>query len=335
MPRSRTPALAAVRRRRWLFACAAALAARPIATMAQSGYPVRPVTLVVPYPAGGANDAIGRLLGQRLGEGLGQAVVVDNRPGAGTTIGAALVAKAPADGYTLLLGSLASQAVGPQLLAKVDYDPMRDFAPVGLIGLAPTIATVARDSAYTHLAQLVAAAREKPGEVMYGSAGNGSPPHLAGELFAQAAGVRMTHVPYKGGNAHILDLIGGRLAVIFDTTTGAMPLIRSGKLRAIAVAAPARLAELPDVPTFAEAGYPRFEVNAWYALYAPARTPQPVVARLGAELGRVMGLPDVDERLRGFAVRPAYGTPRELEAFTHAEYEKYGGVIRAAGIRPD
>ena len=300
-----------------------------------SAYPDHPVTLVVPYPAGGANDAIGRLVAQKLGEALGQSVVVDNRPGAGTTIGAGMVAKAAPNGYTLLLGSLASHAVSPQLLPGVTYNARKDFAPIGLIGLAPTIATVNNDSPYTTLGQIVEAARHKPGDVMYGSAGTGSPLHLAGELFSQASGTKMTHVPYKGGNAHTMDLMGGRLSVIFDTTTSAMPMIRGGKLRPIAVAAPARLAELPNVPTFAEAGYPNFSVNAWYALYAPAQTPAPIVERLSVELGKIMKAGDVIDKLRGFAVTPAYGTPQELAVFTQSEYAKYGKVIKSADIRAD
>jgi tripartite-type tricarboxylate transporter receptor subunit TctC len=326
------------RRRACLMAGAALALGLCAATgaQAQSGdYPNHLVTLVVPYPAGGANDAIGRLVAQKLGEALNQSVVVDNRPGAGTTIGAGMVAKAPANGYTLLLGSLASHAVSPHLLPGVTYDALKDFAPVGLIGLAPTIATVSTESPYTTLGQLVEAAKQKPGEVMYGSAGNGSPLHLAGELFSQASGTKMTHVPYKGGNAHTMDLMGGRLSVIFDTTTSAMPLIRGGKLRPIAVAAPTRLAELPNVPTFAEAGYPNFAVNAWYALYAPAQTPAPVIDRLSTELGKIMKMPDVIEKLKGFAVTPAYGTPKELASFTQAEYAKYGKVIKSADIRAD
>jgi tripartite-type tricarboxylate transporter receptor subunit TctC len=332
------PSVLSTRRR----ACLAAGAALALGLCAATGaraqtaaYPDHPVTLVVPYPAGGANDAIGRLVAQKLGEALSQSVVVDNRPGAGTTIGAGMVAKAPPNGYMLLLGSLASHAVSPQLLPGVTYDALKDFAPIGLIGLAPTIATVATESPYTTLGQLVEAAKQKPGEVMYGSAGNGSPLHLAGELFSQASGTKMTHVPYKGGNAHTMDLMGGRLSVIFDTTTSAMPMIRGGKLRPIAVAAPARLAELPNVPTFAEAGYPNFAVNAWYALYAPARTPAPVIERLSAELGKIMKSPDVIDKLKGFAVTPAYGTPQELAVFTQAEHAKYGKVIKSADIRAD
>ena len=323
-------------RRAVLAATATLLAGAALAQGPATGaWPQRPLTMIVPYPAGGANDAIARLIGQKLSEGLGQPVIIDNRPGAGTTIGSALASRAPADGYTLVLGSLASHAVGPHLIPKAGYDPVKDFAPIGLIGTAPIIATVAKDSKYTSLKSLVDDARGHPGEVMYGSSGNGSPLHLAGELFDQDAGVKMVHVPYKGGNAHTMDLIGGRLAVIFDTSTAAMPMIRGDKVRALAVAAPQRLPELPNVPTFAELGYPKFDVNGWYALYAPARTPQPVVARLNAELNKAMALPDVQEKLRGFAVRPAGGTPQDLAKFTQSEYERYGQVIRSAGITAD
>lgn len=268
-------------------ACAAIASLSVLPTLAEAqAYPSKPITLVVPYPAGGANDAVGRLVGQKLAETLGQPIIIDNRPGAGTTIGAAIAARAPADGYTLVLGSLASNAVSPHLIPNPGYDALKDFAPIGLIGVAPIVATVAKESPYTTLKSLVDDAKKRPGEVMYGSAGNGSPLHLAGELFNQAAGINMTHVPYKGGNAHTMDLIGGRLAVIFDTTTAAMPMIKGDKVRAIAVASPTRLPDLPNVPTFAEAGFPTFEVQGWYALYAPAKTPPEILARLSADLGK-------------------------------------------------
>ncbi|CAN5404794.1 tripartite tricarboxylate transporter substrate binding protein [soil metagenome] len=324
-------------KRRPLLAVAAAcaLAAFSGAALAQADYPNRPITLVVPYPAGGANDAIGRLIGQKLADGLGQPIIVDNKPGAGTTIGTAFAAKAAPDGYTIVLGSLASHAVSPHLIPNAGYNAVTDFAPIGLIGLAPTIATVNKESPYTSLKQLVDAARAKPGEITFGSSGNGSPLHLAGVLFSQTANVNMVHVPYKGGTAHTVDLIGGRLSAIFDTTTGAMPMIRGDKTRALAVAAPQRLSELPNVPTFAEAGFPGFEVNAWYALYAPAKTPAPVIARLSAELGKAMRSPDVIEKFRTFAVTPKFGTPKELQAFTESEYIKYGKVIKSQDIKAD
>ena len=322
-------------RRSLLTAVALATAACLPALAEAQAYPSKPVTLIVPYPAGGANDAVGRLIGQKLAETLGQPVVVDNRPGAGTTIGAALASRAAADGYTIFLGSLASNAVSPHLIANPGYDSLKDFAPIGLIGVAPIVATVNKDSPYTSLKSLVDEAKKHPGDVMYGSAGNGSPLHLAGELFSQAAGVNMTHVPYKGGNAHTMDLIGGRLAVIFDTTTAAMPMIKGDKIRAIAVSSPTRLPDLPNVPTFAEAGYPGFEVQAWYALYAPAKTPADVLARLSADLGKVMQMPEVDSKLKSLAVKPAYGSAQELGAFTQTEFAKYGKVIKTANIKAD
>ncbi len=318
------------------MACAAVASVSTLPMLAQADtYPSKPITLVVPYPAGGANDAVGRLVGQKLAETLGQPIIIDNRPGAGTTIGAAIAARAPADGYTLVLGSLASNAVSPHLIPNPGYDALKDFAPIGLIGVAPIVATVNKESPYTTLKSLVDDAKKHPGEVMYGSAGNGSPLHLAGELFNQSAGINMTHVPYKGGNAHTMDLIGGRLAVIFDTTTAAMPMIKGDKVRAIAVASPTRLPDLPNVPTFAEAGYPTFEVQGWYALYAPAKTPPEILARLSADLGKVMQMPEVDSKLKALAVKPAYGSPQELGAFTQTEFVKYGKVIKMANIKAD
>ncbi|BDT67581.1 hypothetical protein os1_17580 [Comamonadaceae bacterium OS-1] len=322
--------------RRNVLTAVALAAAACLPTLAQAqAYPSKPVTLIVPYPAGGANDAVGRLVGQKLSETLGQPVVVDNRPGAGTTIGAALASKAAPDGYTILLGSLASNAVSPHLIANPGYDALKDFAPIGLIGVAPIVATVNKESPYTSLKSLVDEAKKHPGDVMYGSAGNGSPLHLAGELFTQAAGVSMTHVPYKGGNAHTMDLIGGRLSVIFDTTTGAMTMIKADKVRAIAVSSPTRLPELPNVPTFAEAGYPNFEVQGWYALYVPAKTPADIVARLSADLGKVMAMPEVDSKLKALAVKPAYGSAQDLGTFTQTEFAKYGKVIKVANIKAD
>ena len=327
------PPQTTTRRSALLLALAAACVA-PLA-QAQADYPNKPVTLVVPYPAGGANDAVARLVGQKMAEGLKQPVIIDNKPGAGTTIGTALVAKAPADGYTLVLGSLASHAVAPHLYAKPGYQAIDDFAAIGTIGLAPIVLIVAKESPYADLKALVAAAKAKPDMLTYGSAGNGSPLHLAGELFKQAAKVQVTHVPYKGGNAHTMDLMGGRLDMILDTATSAVPMIKGDKVRPLAVAASARMAEYPNVPTFAEAGYPGFEVSAWYALYAPARTPKAVLDRLNAELAAALKNPEVSDKLRNLGVRPLSGSADALASFTKAEYERYGKVMREGNIRID
>ena len=297
-------------------------------------YPSKPITLVVPYPAGGANDMLGRLIGQKMSEGLKQQVIIDNRPGAGTLIGATAVAKATADGYTLLVGGFASNAVSPHLF-KADFDPIKDFAPIGLFGTAPTVLVTHMKSPYKTIKDMVDAAKKKPDELLYGSSGNGSPLHMAGEMFTMQAGVKMTHVPYKGGSAHVLDLIGGRLDVIFGTTTAFNELIAAGKVRPIAVSSPARLPDYPNVPTFAESGYPQFSVNGWYALYAPAKTPKEIVTRLSNELQKVMKMPDVIEKLHGVGVSPASGEQQELAKFGPIELEKYGKLIKAANIKAD
>ncbi|MBS0294133.1 MAG: tripartite tricarboxylate transporter substrate binding protein [Proteobacteria bacterium] len=311
-----------------------ALAGAIPSALAQGSFPSKPITFVVPYPAGGANDMLGRMIGQKMGDALGAASIVDNRPGAGALLGAGIVARAPADGYTLLVGGLATHAASPHLI-KADYDPLKDFEPIGMIGRAPIIAITYHDSPYKSLKDVVEAARKDPQGVMYGSSGNGSPLHLAGELFVSIAKVQMTHVPYKGGNAHIIDLIGGRVPIIFDTATNSMPLLRGGKVRALAVGAPARLPELPNVPTFAEAGYPQFEFSAWYALFAPARTPTDVSAKLSAALAMTLKLPDVATKLRDLGVTPGSGDAGELRAFLPGEYQRVGDLIKAAKIKAD
>jgi len=297
-------------------------------------YPTKPITLVVPYPAGGANDMLGRLIGQKLSEGLSQQIIIDNKPGAGTLIGATAVAKAAPDGYTLLVGGFASNAVSP-VLFKAEYDPLTAFEPIGMFGTAPTVLITYPASPYKTIKDVVDAAKKKPGEVMYGSSGNGSPLHMSGEMFVLQSGVNMTHVPYKGGSAHILDLIGGRLDVIFDTSTNSTPLIKGGKVRPIAVSSKTRLPDFPDVPTFTEAGYPDFAVNGWYALYAPAKTPAGITARLSTELQKVLKMPDVIEKLRGVGVTPGTGDPQELAKYGPAEYLKYVKLIKNANIRAD
>ena len=312
----------------------AAVAACPLAH-ADSAYPNKPVTLLVPYPAGGANDAVARLIGKKMGDDLKQPVIIDNRPGAGTTIGTAVAAKAAPDGYTLVLGSLASHAVSPHLYVRPGYDAVADFAPIGMIGVVPMVLIVAQDSPYTDLKSLVDAARKQSGSLNYGSSGNGSPLHLAAELFKQRAQIQINHIPYKGGNAHTLDLMGGRLDMILDTLTSATPLIKGGKVRALAVAAPGRLPEMPNVPTFAQAGYPGFEVNAWYALYAPAKTSKEVLARLSTSLTNVLQQPDVQETFSNLGVRTKTGSPQDLAKFTSDEWSRYGKVIQTAGIRID
>ena len=323
--------------RRALLASAlatAALSSLGLPAGAQTPFPSKTMTFVVPYPAGGANDMLGRLIGQKMSEALGGTHIVDNKPGAGALLGASAVARALPDGHTLLIGGLATHAASPHLL-KADYDPLKDFEPVGMIGSAPIIAITFNESPYKNLKDVVEAARKDPKGVMYGSSGNGSPLHLAGELFTSQNKIDMTHVPYKGGNAHIMDLIGGRVPVIFDTATNCVPLLKSGKVRALAVGAPARLPDFPNVPTFAEAGFPQFDFSAWYAVFAPAKTPRDVVAKLSGALSTALKNPDVISKLSNTGVTPANGDAAALAKFLPGEYERIGRLIRTANIKPD
>ena len=303
------------------------------AALAQT-FPSKPITFIVPYPAGGANDMLGRLIGQKMAEVLGGTVVVDNKPGAGALLGANLVAKAVPDGHTVLVGGLATHAASPHLI-KADYDPVKDFEAIGLFGQAPIIVITSNESGLKTLKDVADIAKKKPGEMMYGSSGNGSPLHLAGEIFDSINGSQMTHVPYKGGNAHIIDLIGGRVPVIFDTATNSMPLIKGGKVRALAVSMPQRLPDLPNVPTFAEAGFPNFQFTAWYGLFAPAKTPKDVVAKLSNALQTVLKQPEVIEKLRNVGVSPSSGDSAELARLVPVEYERIGKLIKTANIKAD
>ena len=312
----------------------AAAALTPLTSWAQTAFPSKPMTFVVPYPAGGANDMLGRLIGQKMSEALSATSIVDNKPGAAALLGATVVARAVADGHTLLIGGLATHAASPYLL-KADYDPLKDFESVGMIGSAPIIAITFNESPYKTLKDVVDAARKDPKGVMYGSSGNGSPLHLAGELFTSQNKIDMTHVPYKGGNAHIMDLIGGRVPVIFDTATNCVPLLKSGKVRALAVGAPARLPDFPNVPTFAEAGFPQFDFSAWYAVFAPAKTPKDVVAKLSNALSVALKNPDTMAKLNGVGVTPGNGNAADLARFLPVENERIGRLIKTANIKAD
>jgi tripartite-type tricarboxylate transporter receptor subunit TctC len=299
------------------------------------GYPAKPLKMIIPYPPGGGNDTLGRLFAAKLGDRLGQPVVVENRPGAGTLIGTELAAKSPPDGYTILLSSIATHALSPNLYSKVPYDPVKDFAPITLLGIAPTVLVVPADLPAKDLAELVAAAKARPGGLAYASGGNGTPPHINGEVFKSVAGVDLLHVPYKGGGPALVDLMAGRVQVMLDTAASAMPHVRSGKLRALAITGARRSPEYPDIPTFAEAGLPGYDTNAWYSMHAPAGTPPEVVRRLNAELVASLKDPDVQARFKQLTTEPVGNTPEEFAAFVRAELDKYARVIKSAGIRLD
>ena len=314
-----------------VFLCALAL---PALALAQA-YPVKPVRVIVPYPPGGGNDTFGRLFAAKLQERMGQPFLVENRPGAGTMIGTEAAAKAAPDGYTILLSSIATHALSPNLYSRVPYDPIRDFAPITLLGIAPTVLVVTAELPARSVNDLVALAKSKPGQFAYASGGNGTPPHVNAEVFKAVAGVDLLHVAYKGGGPALVDLIAGRVHVMLDTAASAMPHVRAGKLRALALSAPKRSAEYPDLPTFAEAGMPQYDTNAWYSMHAPAGTPPEIVRRLNTELVAIIRDPDVQARFKQISTDPVGNTPEEFGAFVKAELEKYGRVIKAAGIKLD
>jgi tripartite-type tricarboxylate transporter receptor subunit TctC len=296
-------------------------------------YPTKPIRLIVPYPPGGGNDTLARIFGVKLTEAWGQQVVVDNRPGAGTIIGAQIAARAVPDGYTLLLSSIATHAIAPNLYAKPGYDPVKDFAPITLLAVAPTVVCVNPSVPARSLKDLIALAKAKPGELKFASGGAATPPHMAGEIFASMTGIKLIHVPYKGGGPAHAGLLGGETSMMFDTAASILPHVRAGKLRALAIARSQRLPEYPDLPTFAEAGVAGYEVNAWYSVHAPAGVPKEIIARVNRELVRILKLPDIQERLKVLGSEGVGNSPEEFAKFVRAESVKYAKAIRESGVK--
>lgn len=320
-------------RRRALFAvvaCAAA-AALPAAARAEA-WPAHPIRLVVPFPAGGPTDIVARPFGVMLGEALKQTVIVDNRGGAGGGIGADAVAKAPPDGYTLLLGTVGTAAINVSLYPKLSYDPVRDFTPIALLAGAPVAVVVNAEQPIKSVGELIAQAKARPGTINYGSAGNGTPGHLTAEMFASAAGVKLSHLPYKGSAPAISDLLGNQIPMMFDPVQSVLPHIQSGKLRALAVSSRVRSAVLPNVPTAAESGLKGFETAAWWALYAPANLPPDVLAKLRGEALAIVQSPAFRDKLVPLGVQPYTEQPASLAEFQKAEIAKWGKAVRDAGV---
>ncbi|HZQ71295.1 MAG TPA: tripartite tricarboxylate transporter substrate binding protein [Burkholderiales bacterium] len=303
------------------------------AAAAQEAYPVRPIHLVVTVPPGGAADFIARLVGAKLSESLGQGVIVENRGGAGGTIAADAVAKAAPDGYTLLQNSITTHGIGPHLYSKLPYDPVKDFTPVAMLASLPLIMAINGDLPFQAVGELINASKSKP--LAFASSGNGGAPHMAGELFKSVTGADMLHVPYKGSGPAVSDLVAGRVQVMFDAAPSLINFVRSGKLRVLAAASPARNRLLPDVPTFAELGYPRIAVALWYGLEAPAGTPRPVVEKLNREVNRVLELPEVKERLLGQGADPSPQSPEAFAQFMQQEMAKWAPVVKQAGVKLD
>jgi tripartite-type tricarboxylate transporter receptor subunit TctC len=316
--------------RAFLFCLLAALSQ---VAAAQSDYPNRPIRLIVTVPPGGAADFIARLVGGKLSETLGQPVLVENRGGAGGTIAADAVAKAPPDGYTLLQNSITTHGVGPHLYSKLPYDPVKDFAPVSGLALLPLVMAVNAELPFRTVEDVLSAA--KKGSLNFASSGNGGAPHMAAELFKSVTGAPLTHVPYKGSGPAVADLIGGRVQIMFDAAPSLIAHIRSGKLRVLAAASEQRNRLLPQVPTFAELGYPKVAVSLWYGLLSPAGTSRPVIDRLNRETVGALESAEVREKLLAQGAEPMPGTPEAFGSFMQAEMVKWAPVVQQAGVKLD
>lgn len=311
-----------------------ALAAQ-IPAGAQDTWPSKTITYVVPYPPGGTTDIVGRLIAQRLGTILSGTVIVDNKPGATGAIGSTYVARSAPDGYTILGTSIGPQAIVPNLVPKLTYDPVRSFQPVALIGTVPHVAVVAGSSSYRSLGDLIADARKRPGQLVFASGGNGTILQMQGELLKTQAKIDMLHVPYKGDIPALQDVLAGHATMMFAPIAAALPHIQSGKLRALAVTSKQRLKPLPAVPTMAEAGVPDFVAEQWQAVYLPAGAPEAITRRLSTEVKRILAEPEVAARLEGLGITPVAGGPQELAETQRADTLKWGRVIKDAGIKAE
>ena len=311
------------------------IAAGSLAYAADAAYPVRPIRMVIPFAPGASNDITARLIAPRLSDALGQSVVVDNRGGAGGVLGADLVAKAQPDGYTVLMGSPGPLTVNPVLIPNLSYQPKRDFVPITLLAIVPSILEVNPALPAKSVQELIALARAAPGKLNYASAGVGSVPHLAGELFKLLAKVNLTHIPYKGSSPAITDLMGGQVSMFFDNMASAVPYVKAGRLRALAITSPQRSAVMPELPTMSEAGVPGYEAYSWNGLVAPAGTPQAVVNRLAKEIAAVLALPDIREKMKGLGAEVVGNSPAEFAVFMDKETAKWGRVVREANIKPE
>ena len=313
---------------------AAAARAAPAGAGAQA-YPSRPVKLVVPFPPGGSLDITGRLIAQRLTDMWGQAVVVENKPGAGGNIGADFVAKAAPDGYTILLGALSTHAVNPNLYAKMPYDAVRDFAPITLIATTPNVLVVNAATPVGNVREFIAWTKANPGKLAFGSGSNGSAGHLAGELYKVDTGTDAVHIPFKGGAPATQALLAGDTQFMFDNLANAMAQVKAGKLKALAVTTAERSTLVPELPTMAEAGLPGFDISTWYGLFAPAGTPAAIVAKWNTDVTRILNSPDVRAKLMADGAEPAPDTPEQFAQMIARELAKYARIIKASGAKVD
>jgi tripartite-type tricarboxylate transporter receptor subunit TctC len=313
----------------------AALLSTPFTVFAQlDAFPAKPIRIVVPFPPGGATDVAARLIATRMSEKWGQAVVIDNRAGAGGNVGSDIVAKSAPDGYTLVMGVTGSHAINTSLYSKMPYDPVADFIAISQVAVVPNVIVVHPSVPASTLAELVALARREPGKLNYASLGNGTAAHLGMEMLKSAAGIDITHVPYKGSAPAVSDLLAGQVQMMVDGLPSALPHIKAGKLRAIAITSLRRSPALPDLPTVAE-NYPGFYADAWSGLFAPKGTPPAVVDKLSVEVQRILRLPDVREKLAGLGAEPVGSTPAEFSAHVKREIDKWARVVKTSGAKVD
>ena len=303
-----------------------------IPTAAAQAYPSKPIRFIVPFPPGGGNDTMARTFGQKMTEGLGQQVVIDNRAGAGGNIGAETAARALPDGHTIFLGGVGSHGINPNLQTKLAYDPIKDFSPISLIASAPLVIVVPPSLPVKSINDLIQLAKTRPGELNYASSGSGTIAHLSAELLNSMAKIKLEHVPYKGTGPALTDLLGGRVQVMFNSAVSILPQVRSGKLRAIAMTALKRSAAMPDLPTVAESGVPGYEAASWYGVLAPAKTPRAIIARLNNEIVRIAQSADVRERLAADGAEPVGNSPEEFSAYIKRELARWAQVIEQARI---
>ncbi|MDB5926775.1 MAG: LacI family transcriptional regulator [Betaproteobacteria bacterium] len=311
------------------------LAATIASAQGATPFPTKPVRIVVPFGPGGTSDVVTRIVSPTLTELWGQQLVVDNRPGAGGNIGSELVARAPADGYTLVMATVATHGIGPSLYTKLPFHPIKDFAPISLLASTPSVVIVNPAVPVSAVKELIALARAKPGQLLFGSAGNGGSLHLSGELLNSMTGVKLVHVPYKGAAAALIDLMSGQIQIMFDTLPSAIPHIKSRKVKALAVTSASRIQALPDLPTVSESGVPGYEVTSWYGPLAPAATARSIVQKLQADFVRTANLAEVQQRLTAAGAEPIGSTAERFAAFIDTELKKWAKVVRESGARID
>ena len=318
----------------WITSALIALAALPNIAAAQA-FPNKQIRIVVPFPPGGATDILARAVAQDLQKGFGQSALVENRPGAGGNLGADLVAKSPGDGYTLLMGTVGTHGINVALYSKMPYDAVKDFAPITLVARVPNVLVVHPSLPVKSVRDLIDLAKREPGKLNYASSGNGTSIHLSAELFKSMAGVSMLHIPYKGSSPALADLVGGQVGLMFDNLPSALPFIRAGKLRAVAVTSSKRAPVLPELPTIAEAGLPGYEASSWFGILAPASTPRDVVGKLHDAIVKGLATPETSERLASQGAEQVGNTPEQFAVFIREEIDKWGKVVKAAGAKVD